>query len=176
MKVELTKYQKAGIKLLLQHIKLDYPFIIDLIPNLENFTKYGTHFYFDINFNLENFYTVTNSYPPRKYEESPFLYELLVDSGSYLFRYVDPSLSDKFNYTYNQVIESKLYSFYKHLPEYMRLSKFEYWDDNTFMDNTLKSFDVDFLKNWQESKEVVHIGINKWIPVFDLSKYYKKYN
>jgi len=53
MGVEVTKYQKAGLKLLLKHIKRDYPFIIELIPNYDLIAKWGTHLFVDIKFDLE---------------------------------------------------------------------------------------------------------------------------
>ena len=50
MEFEITKYQKAGFKLLLKHIKREHPFIIELIPDYTWFEKYGTHIYFNIKF------------------------------------------------------------------------------------------------------------------------------
>jgi len=171
MNFEPTKYQVAGIKLLLNHIKRDYPFIIDLTPEYKLFELYGTHLYLNVKFDLEKFYKITGAYPPKNYAESPFLYELLTYNGSYLMRYVDDELIDEFGSKYNNLINRELNAFYKRLPDYMRLSQFEEWEETKF---DTKTVDLKFYKNWQEEKKAVDVGIKVWIPVFDYSKYYKE--
>jgi hypothetical protein len=170
----ITKYQKAGLKLLLNHIKRNHPFIIDLIPIYRYFETHGTHLYFDLKFDLEVFYETTGAYPPKHYEDSPYLYELLKNPGSYLMRYTDNDLNERFGLEYNKIVEKELNSFYKHLPEYMRLSKFEGFEESDF--NYRHGLALDFYIKWQAAKEALDVGINEWVPVFDLSKYYIKEN
>lgn len=176
MGVEVTKYQKAGLKLLLKHIKRDYPFIIELIPNYDLIAKWGTHLFVDIKFDLEKFYKVTGTNPPKRYEEHPYLYELLTNEGGYLMRYVENELNDKFGSEYNKQVDRELNAFYKHLPEYMRFSKYEGWEESDFEAVDKHNIGVEFYKKWQSQKEPLDVHISVWIPVFDASKYYKKEN
>jgi hypothetical protein len=174
MKFEITKYQKAGFKLLLKHIKREYPFITELLPDYTWFEKYGTHIYFNIKFDLERFYKTTGTTPPKQYAEKPYLYSLLTNNGSYLMRYVDNELDDKFGSEYNKKVEHDLNMFYKHLPDYMRVSKYEGWDDSDFEKGDRNNIGIDFYKKWQAQKEAVDLGVGEWNPIFDPSKYYKE--
>ena len=174
MKLETTKYQKAGLKLLLKHIKRDYPFIIELIPDYDLIGKWGTHLFINIKFDLEKFYEVNGTNPPKRYIDKPYLLDLLNDSGSYLMRYVENDLNDEFGNEYNKAVEKELNAFYKHLPDYMRLSKYEGWEESDFEKIDRHNIGIDFFKRWQSQKEALDINISEWIPVFDTSKYYKK--
>jgi hypothetical protein len=174
MRAEFTKYQYAGLKLLLKHIKRYYPFIVDLIPDYDLMDKYGTHLFVNIKFDLEKFYKITGNTPPKDYETHPFLYELLVNESLYLMRYVDSDLSSEFGNEYNKLVEDSLNVFYKHLPEYMRHSKFEGWTDSEFEEVDKHNIGVDFYKRWQEQKEPLDVHLSNWVPIFDPSKYYTK--
>jgi hypothetical protein len=183
MNINLTKYHKAGFKLLTNYIRKKYPFILDVTLSSDNKTWYGTAIVVDIKFDLEKFYQFENVYPPKKYDDAPFLYRSLGRPGLYLGRYVDDNFNDynggydRFGYKYNDEVKEELDRFYKHLPEYMRFFIFEGFEDSDFKSQKeYRDGDLDFYKKWQNKKEPVHINIGNWIPVFDLSKYYTEEN
>ena len=174
MGFETTKYHNAGFKLLLKHIKIKYPFITEIIPDYAGIKRYGTFLSIDLKFDLEKFYKETGTHPPRHYEEKPYLYELLTEPGAYLTRYTTSEFDNKFGYEYNNAVAKELNAFYSRLPLYMRFSKYEDFSEGDFINIDRHGLGLEFFKKWQDSKEPMDINIGYWIPVFDLSKYYKK--
>ena len=172
MGLEFTKYQKAGFKLLLKHIRLKYPFILEIIPDTNSFERYGTMMTVSLKFDLEKFWESTGAYPDKKYEETPYLYTVYQNTGLYLFRYVADELREKFGVDYNHEIEDEINRFYKHLPDYMRLSNFEGWSDERIENDEFNRIGKEFYIKWREKKEPVKLSLNEWIPEFDIKKYY----
>lgn len=159
----------AGKKLLLRHIKIEYPFVIDVDINYEK--KYGTFAYVNFKFNLNKFYDFYNVTPPKDYKKFDFLLTNLEIEGLYLFRYVDDEYRNKFGGEFNRKLEEHMNDFYMRLPENMRYFKFEDFSNEDF-ENDGDNFrgDLDFYKKWQNEKEPVELKTDTFIPVVDLTK------
>lgn len=158
----------AGKKLLLRHIKDEYPFVIDIDINYVK--KYGTFGYVNFKFNLNKFYDFYNVTPPKDYEKFDFLLPNLESEGLYLIRYVDNEHNNKFGVDFNRELENYMNDFYMRLPENMRYSKFEDFSDEDFENDEYGLRDMDFYKRWQNEKEPVELKVDTFIPVVDLTK------
>jgi hypothetical protein len=158
----------AGKKLLLRHIKDEYPFVIDVDINYVK--KYGTFGYVNFKVNLNKFYDFYNVTPPKDYKKFDFLLPNLEAEGLYLFRYVDEEYKDKFGIEFNRKLEEHMNDFYTRLPEYMRYSRFEDFSDEDFKNDESATRDLDFYKKWQSEKEPVELKTDNFIPVVDLDK------
>jgi len=172
--MELTKEQKAGFKLITTHIKRKYPFVIDVIPRLGDIKKYGSLMGIDIKFNLNKFYDVTNTTPPKQYIKEPFLLDLLNNRGSYLLRYVDDDKKDEFAAEFNSEIEWHINEYYKRLPNFMRLNSYYGWTDEELQDYEESN---NYRQGWIKellADEVVSMSITDWIPVFNETEYRSK--
>lgn len=163
----MDKYKKAGFKLLLTHVKKKYPFVINIIPNLESFYKYGTLISFDIEFDLAKFYKVTGTQPPENYFTNEYLLELLELDGAYLMRYVDDSLRDEYSSNYNEEFIKHMSSLYSNLPSYMRYSVLEGFSNQELANVGMS---LESLKRWQEKEEPLTIHLNLWKPKVDFDK------
>lgn len=169
--MELTKEQKAGFKLLLTHIKRKYPFVISIIPNFEELNKYGSLMGIDIKFDLNKFYDITNTEPPKHYLESKYLLELLHDKGGYLFRYVDSENKDEFGSSYSDEVERHLNEYYKRLPGFMKVEPYHGWSDEKISDlEKERDYTPGWVKRMYEG-ESIKLSITYWLPVFDKTKY-----
>ena len=169
--MELTKEQKAGFKLITSHIKRKYPFVIEVIPKFDDIKKYGSLMGVDIKFDLNKFYDITNTKPPRQYIDHPFLLDLLNNSGSYLFRYVDEDKKDEFSSEFNQDVEWHINEYYKRLPDYMKLNSYYGWSDEKLQDvEQTHNYRPGFLKDVL-GDEAIRMSITDWVPVFDKTKY-----
>jgi hypothetical protein len=162
------KRADAGKKLLLRHIKDEYPFVIDIDINYVK--KYGTFGYVNFKFNLNKFYDFYNVTPPKDYEKFDFLLPNLESEGLYLIRYVDNEHNNKFGVDFNRELENYMNDFYMRLPENMRYSKFEDFSDEDFENDEYGLRDMDFYKRWQNEKEPVELKVDTFIPVVDLTK------
>jgi hypothetical protein len=162
------KRADAGKKLLLRHIKDEYPFVMDIDINYVK--KYGTFGYVNFKFNLNKFYDFYNVTPPKDYEKFDFLLPNLESEGLYLIRYVDNEHNNKFGVDFNRELENYMNDFYMRLPENMRYSKFEDFSDEDFENDEYGLRDMDFYKRWQNEKEPVELKVDTFIPVVDLTK------
>jgi hypothetical protein len=162
------KRADAGKKILLKHIKDEYPYIMDIDINYDK--KYGAFGYVNFKFNLNKFYDFYNVTPPKNYEKFDFLLSHLELEGLYLFRYVDEEYRDKFGTEFNRELEEYMNDFYMRLPENMRHSKFEDFSDEDFENDEDTSRNLDFYKKWQNEKEPVELKTDTFIPVVDLTK------
>lgn len=165
----MDKYKKAGFKLLLNHIKKKYPFVIEITPNISSLENYGTLMTIEVKFDLNKFYKFTNTTFPKSYKESEYLMDLLKNDGYYLMRYVDDEYEKDFGSGYNDAFINHMNSYYSRLPEYMRYYQFEGWSDE-MLTNKLNNLSLDSGKRWQEEKNPISLSINKWIPEVDLDK------
>ncbi len=169
--MELTREQKAGFKLITTHIKRKYPFVIDVTPRLDEVKKYGSLMGVNIKFNLNKFYDITNTKPPRQYLKEPFLLDLLNNRGSYLFRYVDEDKKDDFGAEFNSQIERHINEYYKRLPSFMRVNSYDGWSDEELQDvEQTHNYRSGWLKE-VFSNEAVRMSITDWLPLFDKTKY-----
>lgn len=162
------KRTDAGKKLLLKHIKLEYPFVMDIDINYAK--NYGTFGYVSFKFNLNKFYDFYNVTPPKDYKKFDFLLPSLEIEGFYLFRYVDDEYRNKFGGEYNRKLEEHMNDFYIRLPENMRYSKFEDFSSKDFENALNFRGDLDFYKKWQNEKDPVELKADNFIPVVDLTK------
>jgi hypothetical protein len=158
----------AGKKLLLRHIKDEYPFVIDVDINYVK--KYGTFGYVNFKFNLNKFYDFYSVTPPKYYKKFDFLLPNLEVEGLYLFRYVDDEYNNEFGIEFNRKLEEHMNDFYIRLPENMRYSKFEDFSDEDFENDEGAIRDIDFYKRWQNEKEPVELKTDVFTPVVDLTK------
>ena len=169
--MELTKEQKAGFKLLLTHIKRKYPFIISISVNYNDIKKYGSLMGFDIQFDLNMFYELMNINPPANYLKNPYLLDLLNDKGTYLFRYVDDDIKNKFSSEYNDRVERHINEYYKRLPDYMTIHPYDGWSDKEIEDlEKEREYNPGFIKRMFKG-DSLKLSLANWIPVFDQSKY-----
>lgn len=163
----MDKYKKAGFKLLLNHIKKKYSFVIGIKPNLQAFEKYGTFMSVDIEFDLVKFYMSGVPFP-KNYIINKVLWELLEQEGYYLMRYVDESVEEDYSADYNSEFIKYMNSFYSHLPNYMRYSIFEGFSDDKLQKTV--SMSLEGAKRWQDEKEPVKMEISQWQPKVDFDK------
>lgn len=158
----------AGKKLLLKHIKMEYPFVMDI--NLEYKKNLGTFGYVSFKINLNKFYDFYNVTPPKDYEKFDFLLPNLENEGLYLARYVDDGYRNDFGYEFNRDLENYMNDFYMRLPENMRYYKFEDYSDEDFETDEYKTRDLDFYKRWQNERQPLELKTDIFIPVVDLTK------
>lgn len=163
----MDKYKKAGFKLLLNHIKKKYPFVINIKPNFESFEKYGTFMSIDIEFDLVKFYKSGAPFP-KNYITNEYLLGLLQLEGYYLMRYTDESDKEEYASDYNAEFIKYMNSFYSHLPDYMRYSIFEGWSDKKIENELAMSLEMG--KRWQDEKEPIKVEISYWQPKVDFDK------
>lgn len=163
-----NKRVDAGKKLLLKHIKIEYPFVMDI--NFEYKKNLGTFGYVSFKINLNKFYDFYNVTPPKDYEKFDFLLPHLENEGLYLARYVDDEYKNDFGYEFNRDLESYMNDFYSRLPENMRYYKFEDYSDEDFETDEYKTRDLDFYKRWQNERQPVELKTDIFIPVVDLTK------
>lgn len=163
-----SKRVDAGKKLLLKHIKMEYPFVIDI--NIEYKKKLATFGYVTFKINLNKFYDFYNVTPPKDYEKFDFLLPHLENEGLYLTRYVDDEYKNDFGYEYNRDLESYMNEFYIRLPENMRYYKFEGYSDEDFETDENNFRDLDFYKRWQNERQPIELKTDIFIPVVDLTK------
>ena len=163
-----NKRVDAGKKLLLKHIKIEYPFFMDIDINYEK--KYGTFGYVTFKINLNKFYDFYNVTPPKDYEKFDFLLPNLEKEGLYLARYIDDEYKNDFGYEFNRDLENYMNDFYSRLPENMRYYKFEDYSDEDFETDEYKTRDLDFYKRWQNEKDPVELKTDIFIPIVDLTK------
>lgn len=163
-----NKRVDAGKKLLLKHIKIEYPFVMDI--NFEYKKNLGTFGYVSFKINLNKFYDFYNVTPPKDYEKFDFLLPHLENEGLYLARYVDDEYKNDFGYEFNRDLESYMNDFYSRLPENMRYYKFEDYSDEDFESEENSFRDLDFYKRWQNERQPVELKTDIFIPVVDLTK------
>ena len=163
-----NKRVDAGKKLLLKHIKIEYPFVMDI--NFEYKKNLGTFGYVSFKINLNKFYDFYNVTPPKDYKKFDFLLPHLENEGLYLARYVDDEYKNDFGYEFNRDLESYMNDFYSRLPENMRYYKFEDYSDEDFETDEYKTRDLDFYKRWQNERQPVELKTDIFIPVVDLTK------
>jgi hypothetical protein len=160
---DMTPKQKVGFKLLISIVRKKYPFVKDITIPIP-LDQYGSFLIPNIVFDLEDFYKYYNLTPPKTYEQAPYLYELLNQPHSYLMTYVDDQYEGKFGYQYNNQLEQYMYDAYRSLPKDMKYLQYEKWDGG----------DNDIETSIKSDQHTVEFRIRDFVPIFDVTKYYKK--
>jgi len=156
----------AGKKILLRHLKDEYPFIINIDIRLKN----GLFGYVSFKIDLNKFYDFYNVTPPNDYKEFDFLLPNLKINRLYLLSYVDDKFKNDFGYEFNRKLEKFMDDIYTHLPENMINYKFEGFSDEDFDTDEFRTRDVSFYKRWQGEKEPIELKVDDYLPVVDLTK------
>lgn len=160
--------KQKGFDILSKMIKKHYPFIISLNPQYGD--GYGTTINIDIDIDLNKFYKLTNTRPPKEYLEDHML-DLLEERGMYLMRYVDRKYRDEV-IKLNDRINDLMNEYYKMIPSSMRITKFEGRSDISLYNLAGNSYGVNnpFYLNWRDNKEPINLEINYFYPQVDVDK------
>jgi hypothetical protein len=159
---DMSPKQKMGWKVLISIVRKKFPFIKDITIPVPLDT-YGSFLVPNIIFDLEDLWKFYNVTPPIIYNEKPFLYELFTRQHSYLMSYVDDQYSDKFGYKYNNQLEQYLFDAYRSLPKDMKYLQYEKWEGQYGIESIVKL-----------AQRTVEFRIQDFVPIFDVTKYYKK--
>jgi hypothetical protein len=163
----MDKNKKMGFKVLEKYLKGKYPYIVKIEPRMDIFEKYGTSVFVNIYFDLNKFYEYTNTTPPERWLEKPFLLDLLKNESGYLMGFVDDKYREEYGHKFNNKIEGALSQIYKNLPQHLRFSVYEGLDvEQMRQPEHLR----DLINQWKEAKEGVGVNIANWIPMVDIDK------
>ena len=156
---ESTDLKKKGLDILKRMVKKEYPYILDIIPK-EFKSGYATYLPCDIKIDLNKFYKITNTTPPKKYLEDRHMLELLEERGMYLRRYLDEEYKEDYSIEFNDNITKLMNNVYGMLPKDMQITKFQdRRDDELGMLN-----DPEFYLRWRDDKETIELEIDYFIP------------
>jgi hypothetical protein len=154
-----------GFYMLFKTLQLRYPFIIDIIPNFDKLKHYGTLLHFDVVFDLNKFYEITNTHYGYEYQNKDHLLELLKNDHHYLSTYTDPKFRDQIS-NIDKDIRDFMNKYYTTIKPDMRYSRFELWDEEDFRN----SGNFDFYIEWSEQKESPSVDVGHWFSVVDIEK------
>ena len=161
---ESINEKQKGFDILSKMIKKHYPFIISLNPQYED--GYGTSIYVDVDVDLNKFYKLTNTRPPKEYLKDHML-DLLEERGMYLMRYVDIKYRDEV-IKLNDRINDLMNEYYKMIPSSMIITKFEGRSDGYFVRTATEN--PRLFINWRDEKEPINLEINYFYPQVDVDK------
>ena len=173
--MNLTVKKEAGLKLLTSSMRKKYPFIngFDIVP--KSFERYGTLITVNIRFDLEKFYKKYNVGPPERYYKSPYLFANMNQPRGFLMSFVDEKDEDMFRGEFNNMVETSMDKYYKHLPTDMTITKFDGWTDKRLETHFQDFSDLysGFYSKWRDSNEPIDLRISEWVPEnFDVTKYH----
>jgi len=154
-----------GFYMLFKTLRLRYPFIIDIIPNLDKLKHYGTLLHFDVVFDLNKFYEITNTHYDHHYQNKDNLLDLLKNDHHYLSTYTDSKFRDQIN-DFDTEIRIFMDKYYTTIKPDMRYSKFDLWDEDDFRN----SDNSNFYFKWSEEKESPSVDVGHWFSVIDIEK------
>jgi hypothetical protein len=154
-----------GFYMLFKTLQLRYPFIIDIIPNFDKLKHYGTLLHFDVVFDLNKFYEITNTHYGYEYQNKDHLLELLKNDHHYLSTYADSTFKDQIN-IFDKEIRNFMDKYYATIKPDMRYSRFDLWDEEDFRN----SGNFDFYLKWAEDKESPSVDVGHWFSVVDIEK------
>jgi len=163
----INSKQKAE-DLLTSHIKKTYPFITKIQLKKPNISPTIVDADIDIDLNL--FYKITHTTPPKVYYEKKFLMDILEDKSVYLLGYVDEEYRDKIK-GFNDKLEEKMNRFYSILPPTMTYTKFDDTDIEEYWSNiTNNRVSLEFIQDWANQKEPRNIAIHYFYPKVNLEE------
>lgn len=167
-----TTQKDKGFTLLTKILKKKYPYIINITPIESDLKKYGILIGIKVNFDLNQFYHITNTTPPESYYKLRFLFDTLKQSYMYLFPYVDDKYRDDFRSEFNQKFEKEINDYYSKLPDYLTINQYENLDDDEIKERFADSFfDFDTIKNFRDiEKKPVKLKLDKWLPNLDIDE------
>jgi hypothetical protein len=153
--------KEKGIKILSTLIRNRFPYILSIdINSVTNDTLY-----INLHVDLNKFYEITNTTPPREYFEKTgidgeyFLLDLLNNTGLYMMRYVDQEYKEDYSWEFNSKLEKLFSNYYKSLPSSVTYKKLENYTG-----------DESFLITWRDEKVPMDIKIETIYPQVDVDK------
>jgi len=163
---ESINEKQKGFDILSKMIKKHYPYLSNVRPT-DN--SGGTYLSVDMDIDLNKFYKITGTTPPKKLEEylKEHMFDLLRERGMYLRRYVDNLYKDEYENNFNDKLNELLNKYYNLIPQSMQYTKFEGRTDDELMDLGSGS---DFYIRWRDEKEPINLEINYFYPQVDVDK------
>ena len=155
--------REKGIEILSTLIRKRFPYItsIDISSSITHDTLY-----INLHVDLNKFYKITNTTPPRDYFEKTgiddddyFLLELLKTPGAFMMRYVDEKYKEDYSWEFNVKLEKLFSNYYKSLPDSVTYKKFENYTG-----------DDPFYIRWRDEKVPMDIKIETIYPQVDVDK------
>jgi hypothetical protein len=157
----ISSDREKGIEILSTLIRNRFPYIVSIdISSVTDETLY-----INLHVDLNKFYKITNTTPPRKFLETTdingehYLLDLLHDTGIYMMRYVDEEYKKDYSWEFNQKLEKLFTNYYKSLPDSVTYKKHENYTG-----------DDSFLITWRDGKVPMDIKIDMIYPQVDVDK------
>ena len=155
--------REKGIEILSTLIRKRFPYITSIEVN--SLTETHDSLYINLHVDLNKFYKITNTTPPREYFEKTgidgeyFLLDLLNNTGLYMMRYVDEKYKDDYDWAFNDKLSKLFSNYYKALPSSVTHKKLENYTG-----------DDSFLISWIDEKLPMDIKIDTIYPQVDVDK------
>lgn len=154
-----VKKKDKGIQMLERLMKKKYPFITDLeLTEIEHSLPL-TFIAINIHFDLNKFYDVTGTRPPKEYINYEW-WDMFKERGLFLMRYVENEDKNKVERIGDNILK-ELNQIYKVLPKNVVHTKYESWDDE-YIDSLETG--RNFYKDWRDDKEPMDISIDHFYP------------
>ena len=153
--------KEKGIEILSTLIRKRFPYIVSI--DISSVTD--DSLYINLHIDLNMFYKITNTTPPRKFFETTdingeyYLLDLLHDTGVYMMRYVDEKYKEDYSWEFNIKLEKLFTNYYKSLPGSVTYSKYEDYTG-----------DDPFYIRWRDDKLPMDIKIDMIYPQVDVDK------
>ena len=153
--------KEKGIEILSTLIRKRFPYILSIDIN----SVTDDTLYINLHVDLNKFYKITNTTPPREYLEKTgidgeyFLLDLLNNTGLYMMRYVDQEYKEDYSWEFNVKLEKLFTNYYKSLPSSVTYKKLENYTG-----------DSSFLISWRDEKVPMDIKIETIYPQVDVDK------
>jgi hypothetical protein len=157
----VSNNKEKGIEILSTLIRKRFPYITSI--DISSITDDSV--YINLNVDLNKFYKITNTTPPRDYFEKTgidgeyFLLELLKTPGAFMMRYVDEKYKEDYSWEFNIKLEKLFSNYYKSLPGSVTYTKYEGYTG-----------DDPFYIRWRDEKVPMDIKIDMIYPQVDVDK------
>lgn len=153
--------KEKGIEILSTLIRKRFPYIVSI--DISSVTD--DSLYINLHVDLNKFYEITNTTPPRKFLEMTdingeyYLLDLLHSTGVYMMRYVDEKYKEDYSWEFNIKLEKLFTNYYKSLPGSVTYTKYkDYTGDDPF-----------YIR-WRDDKLPMDIKIDMIYPQVDVDK------
>jgi hypothetical protein len=153
--------KEKGIEILSTLIRKRFPYITSI--DISSVTDDSV--YINLHVDLNKFYKITNTTPPRKFFETTdingeyYLLDLLHSTGVYMMRYVDQEYKEDYSWEFNVKLEKLFTNYYKSLPDSVTYKKLENYTG-----------DESFYITWRDEKVPMDIKIETIYPQVDVDK------
>ena len=157
----VSNNKEKGIEILSTLIRKRFPYITSI--DISSVTDDSV--YINLHVDLNKFYKITNTTPPRKFFETTdingeyYLLDLLHSTGVYMMRYVDEEYKEDYSWEFNIKLEKLFSNYYKSLPGSVTYTKYEYYTG-----------DDPFYIRWRDDKLPMDIKIDMIYPQVDVDK------